>query len=415
MDFRTPRILCTWTAILLLTLSACAKQKTSSSVFEKAGEECAADVIPNQYMVRYVDGSNSIEHANSDQEFMDGFITQNLARIEFAEPDYRIHSKSATLQGAGGPIDNWGVERIGAHQLWAQNIRGAGVNVAVVDTGMDIRHPQLSNRVMVNTNEVAGNGIDDDHNGLIDDYYGFDYANNKGLTADNQYHGTHVAGIIAAYHTDAAAGAHNYVQGTAPESKILPLAFLDKNGEGSMSTGVTAIKYAVSRGVRVINASWGGSGCSRTLRDTIEALDAKNVLFVAAAGNDSLNIDRSKEYPASFELAAQITVGATGNHDIMADYSNYGAHSVHIFAPGTAIISTIPGAQAASLSGTSMATPFVTAAAALLLSAEPTATNAQLRKAFYAAAFKQSSYLNASLGRLDLRQALVELRRQMGK
>lgn len=401
--------------LMTLTLSACSKQKTSSDVFEKASEECVADVIPQRFIVRYVDGHTEVVSAESEREFLNGFVTDNLDRIEFAEPDYIVRASAPTVRGLVNSADNWGLIRVGADQLWAQNIRGAGVAVAVVDSGMDVQHPQLASRVLINNNETPGNSIDDDGNGLIDDYYGYDYVAGQGLTADNQYHGTHVSGIIAAHHSDNQAGPSAHVQGMAPEAKILPLAFLNSNGAGPMSNGVLAIRYAVQRGVRVINASWGGSICSRSLRDEIAGLDGKNVLFVAASGNEALNIDRFKTYPASLQLAAQITVGATGENDLMSDYSNYGSQTVHLFAPGTEIVSTIPGNQMASLSGTSMAAPMLTGAAALLLSAEPQATNAQLRQAFYNSAFKQPIYMNASRGRLDMRQALAELRRLMGK
>ncbi len=401
----------------LLALSACSQQKTSSPVYEKAAEECLSDVIPQQFVVHYTNGEMAVVHAASEEAFIDGFVSENLARIEFAEPDYKVRTpvlRANSVRQAAGLNDNWGVARINAPALWQQNVRGAGITVAVVDSGLDVTHPQMASRVLINSNEIPDNGIDDDQNGLTDDYYGWDYVANKPLTDDYQYHGTHVSGIVAAHHTDSSAGAQNYVQGAAPEAKILPLAFLNKNGDGAMSNSVRAIAYAIQRGARVINASWGGAFCSRSLRDMIATLDAKNVLFVAAAGNEAINIDRFKTYPASLNFPALISVGATGENDIMADFSNYGAESVHIFAPGSQIISTIPNSMMAGLSGTSMAAPFVSGAAALLLSAEPTATNAQLRQALYATSFRQHTYMNASRGRMDLREALAELRRRMG-
>jgi subtilisin family serine protease len=177
-----------------------------------------------------------------------------------------------------------------------------------------------------------------------------------------------------------------------------------------MLNGVYAIQYAVKRGAKVINASWGGAGCSRSLKETIAGLQAQGVIFVSAAGNDSSNIDRTPMYPASLDYAAQIVVGATGDHDHMAEYSNYGAQHVHIFAPGSEIVSTYPGGGLASLSGTSMATPFVSGAIALLLSAQPTADVVKIRQALYASAIKRGEYINASQGRMDLTQALNFLR-----
>lgn len=416
--FRTP-LHTVFVLLALLTLSACGQQKTSSSSFEKPTEECYADVIPQQFLVRFTNGESVVVRAQSEKAFLDGYMTENLDRIEFAEPDYMVKAMPASseVRAASGTMNNWGMAKIGADTFWQQNIRGAGVSVAVIDTGMDVQHPQLASRVLINTNEINGNGIDDDGNGKVDDYYGWNYVPDKNtgretpLTGDNQYHGTHVSGVVAAHHTDTTAGPQNYVQGAAPEAKILPLAFLDENGDGAMSAAVRAINYAVERGVRVINASWGGKYCSRTLRDTIATLDAKNVLFIAASGNEGWNIDRTKVYPASLNFPALFTVGATGEFDLMSEFSNYGTKSVHIFAPGTQIISTFPNGQAANLSGTSMAAPFVTGAMALLLSAAPTATNTQLRQAIYNTAFKNSNYMNASMGRMDVRQARTELLR----
>lgn len=407
----------TFIATALFTLSACSSQKTSTSVYEKSEiAECLADAIPQQFVVTQTNGETIVIHAESEQAFLDGYVTENLDKIKFAEPDYKVRAQGKVSAMDASAADNWGTIRVGADALWAQNVRGAGVIVSVVDTGLDISHTQLSGQIAINNNEIPNNHTDDDGNGLVDDYNGYDFVNARGLTDDNQYHGTHVAGIILAQHNDNAAGAGADMQGIAPDAKIIPLAFLNADGDGNMSDGVKAIKYAVARGARVINASWGGRTCSRSLRDVIATLDEKNVFFVAAAGNDAWDIDRTRQYPASLDLPALFTVGATGDHDVMADYSNYGKKAVHIFAPGTNITSTVPKkyGKLGTLSGTSMAAPFVSGAAALLLSAEPTATNAQLRKAFYLSAYKQNQYKNASLGRLDLRQTLLELRRQMG-
>lgn len=402
-------------SVSLLTVTACGQQKTSSQSFAKPAEECVADVVPGQFIAKFKDGSIHVVKAVTTESFLKGYATEHLEEIQFSEPDYFVRQNSSPTAQAEAPTtaDNWGPSRIGADELWAAGIRGSGVIVAVVDSGMDLTHPSLKNQVAVNPNEVPGNGVDDDHNGIVDDVGGVDFLTNKPLKGDYQMHGSHVAGIIAAEHSDNLATNETYVQGVAPEAKILPLAFLNSDGNGLISDGVRAIKYAVTRGAKVINASWGAPVCSKSLLDTVNSLASKNVIFVSAAGNDSTNIDRNKEYPASVNAPTQITVGATGFNDLLAEYSNYGLSSVHIFAPGTSIISTVPGGMA-SLTGTSMATPFVAGAVALLLSAEPTATPAQIRQAIYASAYKQSTYINASNGRLDLRHALTELRHLMG-
>lgn len=410
--------------VLLLFLSgltACGKQRSSSAAFEKAGDDCLADVIPNSFVVKYFDGRSERIIADSKEEFIAGYLKENLESIEYAEHDFKVKIADVVSPRAlqTGFADNWGVTRVNAQALWQQDVRGAGVIVAVVDTGMEINHPQLRKQVATNPGELgvdslgrdkSSNGVDDDGNGFIDDSAGWDFTINSPLTKDYTGHGTHVAGVVAAAHTDTNAQAASYVQGIAPSAKILPLAFLDDSGSGSMLDGVLAIQYAVKRGAKVINASWGGASCSRSLKDTIAQLESQGVIFVSASGNDGANIDRMPMYPAALSFPAQIVVGATGERDYMAEYSNYGPIHVHLFAPGTDIVSTFPGGAMASLSGTSMAAPFVSGAVALLLSAEPNANVAKIRQALYSSATRRSEYLNASQGRMNLGQALTFLR-----
>ncbi len=409
------------------SLSACGVDKVASSTFEKPDDECIGAAIPNQFLVHRKDQTTLVVHANSKDEFINGYLTENLADVEFAEYDYRVHSPKAVVAPSSvgtGAVDNWGVIRISADKLWAKGYRGDGVVVAVVDTGTDINHPQLRNQIYTNLGEVgldangkdkSINGIDDDSNGYIDDVTGWNYIDNSNLKKDNSIHGTHVSGIIAAAHSDTVAKATSYTQGVAPGAKILPLAFLDGDGGGSMSDGVRAIQYAVQQGASVINASWGGTQCSRTLKEEIKSLAAKNIAFVAAAGNDGSDVDRLPEYPASLNLEAQFTVGAVGSHDFMTTFSNYGVHAVHIFAPGTNVISTLPDSQLGALSGTSMSTPFVAGAIALLASAVPNAKLSEIRTALYRSAMHDSQFLNASQGRIDLASALNELLATVGQ
>jgi|GEM_PF-3227453 len=236
---------------------------------------------------------------------------------------------------------------------------GNSVTVGVLDTGIDIGHEDLKNNIYINSNELL-NGKDDDGNGYIDDINGWNFVNNEGdvfsySTIDT--HGTHVAGIIAAE-------ANNLgIRGVAPEIKILPLKFI--NGTfGYTSDAIEAIEYAQKMGVKIINCSWGGSEYNHALKDAIQN---SGILFVCAAGNRGQDIDINPVYPAGFDLPNIITVSSVNNKGNISTFSNYGLKS-DIAAPGENIISTIPGNKYNMMSGTSMAAPYVSGTASLILS-----------------------------------------------
>jgi subtilisin family serine protease len=411
--------------------TACSSTTSSSSnsrsgnTFQapSANDPCAEKVVKNQYLVHWKGGEISKERAADDATFVRDFVEVYKDDIIVAEPEYRLsipeHIDSMINAAKVTRADNWGVIKVAAEKIWSRGHFGAGVIVAVIDTGIDRLHPQLSNQLAINAGEIgldkngkdkSANGIDDDGNGYIDDWNGYNFVSNSGDPTDDNGHGTHVSGIIAAEHHDAVAQAASYVQGLAPQAKLLPLKFLDKAGGGNLSDAIRAIDYAVALGAQVINASWGGEGCSVTLKDRVLGLANHNILFVAASGNEGLDLDSQRRYPASFDFLSQITVGATGLFDSMADYSNFGDHSVHLFAPGTLVISTFPNAAMAALSGTSMATPFVTGTAALIYSAHPGAKLAQVRQALLGSVLQKSEYHNESLGRLDMTTILQNFR-----
>lgn len=411
-----------------LVLLNCAKTPDAQTVYPKPEGSCVDQAVEGAHLVRWKSGRVTRERGGSREEFIAKFVQSRLDQIDLVEPDYRVSLERPSTSGQAradalsvpstSVADNWGAERIGASVAWQKNARGQGVTVAVVDSGADVNHPQLKNQLMHNSGEEgvdkngldkASNGIDDDGNGLVDDAVGYNFSNESGLLDDQVGHGTHVSGIIAAEHSDSQAGSSDHVQGIAPKAKILPLQFIDGSGGGTLFNAMRAIDYASERGAKIINASWGGSGCSKLLHDQILGLQDKGVIFVAAAGNSDANIDYAPEYPAAYNLVSQITVGAVGLFDSRADFSNYGDQAVHLFAPGVDIVSTIPGGKMAALSGTSMATPIVAGALADLLSLHPSATIAQLRSALYQASVHSSSYRNASQGRLNLASALSAL------
>ena len=241
-----------------------------------------------------------------------------------------------------------------------------GTLVAIIDTGVDYTHPELSSRMWVNPGEIPGNGIDDDKDGFVDDIHGANFVSGTGNPMDDNGHGTHVAGIIAAT-------ANNGIGlvGVNPNTRIMALKFLDSQGFGDLTGAISALDYAVSKGALISNNSWGGAGFSATLSDAISRARLKGHIVVAAAGNDSLNIDTSASYPASFSQDNVVVVASTSAQDRLSWFSNYGATGVDLGAPGEAILSTLPGGKYGTLTGTSMATPFVTGALSLLWDRRP--------------------------------------------
>ncbi len=253
---------------------------------------------------------------------------------------------------------------IDAPEAWELHRDASGVIVAVIDTGVDITHPDLQGIIWVNEDEIPDNGIDDDGNGYIDDVYGWDFYHDDNTVfdpADGDDHGTHVAGTIAAVANNATG-----VAGIAWGARIMPLKFLGPDG-GSTAAAIQAITYAAQNGATLSNNSWGGGGYSEALRLAIEEA---GTLFVAAAGNDALDNDIIPHYPSSYDLDNVIAVAASDWEDGLASFSNYGRQSVDLAAPGFWILSTVPGAYD-WFAGTSMATPHVAGAAALLIAAFP--------------------------------------------
>ncbi len=277
----------------------------------------------------------------------------------------------ADVPDLGG--NNWGADLVKAPESWAKGYTGKGVVVAVLDTGVDYNHQDLSSNIWTNSKEIPGNGKDDDGNGYIDDYYGWNFDGNNNSTLDVNGHGTHVSGTIA--------GVNNGygVTGIAYDSKIMPVKVLDDEGSGSYSAIAKGIYYAVDNGADVINLSLGGGRSNDTLQKAIEYASNKGVIVVMAAGNDGSS---QPAYPARYADKYGIAVGAVDQKKNLADFSNRaGAKQLtYVTAPGVNIYSTLPGNEYASYSGTSMATPHVAGVVALMLSANPNLSDAQIRQ-----------------------------------
>ncbi len=290
-------------------------------------------------------------------------------KVEYAEPNFILHALEIPNDPAFSNL--WGLNNTGqtggksdadidAPEAWDKNKGSKNIIVAIIDTGIDYEHPDLKDNIWINNGEIPGNGVDDDNNGFVDDVHGWDFRNNDSDPMDDNRHGTHCAGTIGAVGNNSEG-----VVGVNWQVQLMALKFLDASGSGSTSDALEAIIYAVDNGAKILSNSWGGGGFSQSLKDAIEYADQHNALFVAAAGNSSSDNDQSPSYPASYDVENVISVAASNDRDYLASFSNYGARTVDLAAPGESILSTVPGNGYQYLSGTSMATPHVSGAAAL--------------------------------------------------
>ncbi|MFZ0033988.1 MAG: S8 family serine peptidase [Sedimentisphaerales bacterium] len=345
--------------------------------------------------------------------------------ILYAEPDYKRELYGVPNDTRFGEL--WGMNNTGqsggtpdadidAPEAWNISTGSSSVVVAVTDTGVDYTHPDLTANMWVNPGEIPGNGIDDDGDGFIDDVYGCDTGSNDGNPMDNSAeagHGTHVSGTIGAVGNNARG-----VAGVCWNVKIMAVKIADANGVLYDSAIIGGIQYAINKNAKVINASWGGYGYSQAEYDVISAARGAGILFVAAAGNNGGNNDSMPLYPASFNLDNIIAVMATTNTDGRAFYSSYGLTSVDLGAPGGAgyggsgdILSTLPGGGYGFMAGTSMATPHVAGACALLLSIDPSLTYTDVKQTLLDKSDPLPSLtgLCVSGGRLNLYKAAYEI------
>ncbi|MDD5064204.1 MAG: S8 family serine peptidase [Phycisphaerae bacterium] len=350
--------------------------------------------------------------------------------ILYAEPVYKCR-KSAVPNDARFS-DLWGLHNTGqeggtadadidAPEAWDLDTGDGSVVVAVIDSGVDYTHSDLAANMWHNPGEIPGNGIDDDGSGFIDDYYGCDTGSNDANPMDDSAdpgHGTHVSGIIGAVGNNGIG-----VTGVCWNVKIMAVKIAADDGTLYYNAAIDGIEYAVSKGAKVINASWyldPSSGFPQALYDAIEAAENAGVLFVTGAANDDRSIDAMPYYPASYTLDNVISVMATSNIDEKAYYSNFGLISVDLAAPGgeqyddgdpRGILSTIPGNQYEYYQGTSMAAPYVAGACALLWTADPNLTYTDVKGFLmdYSDPLASLTGLCATGGRLNLYNSLHEV------
>lgn len=334
-------------------------------------------------------------------------LLQTLPEIEYAEPDYFVHHMGIPNDPSFGQL--WGMNNsnnfdIDAPQGWDIFTGDANFRVAVIDTGVQYTHPDLAANIWINPGEIAGNNIDDDGNGYVDDVRGWDFANNDNNPMDDNGHGTHCAGTVAAVGNNGVG-----VAGVAWLAKIVPLKFLGANGSGSISAALNCLQYCTRTGVKVSNNSWGGGGFSSSFQSALTQAAAIGHVFVAAAGNNGSNNDNSPSYPASYTNDNVIAVASITSSGARSSFSNFGVTSVDVGAPGSNVFSTYPTNSYTSLSGTSMASPHAAGVVTMVYAQNPNWTYQQVRSRVLTTVRRISSMngVVASGGIVNLASALV--------
>jgi subtilisin family serine protease len=343
-------------------------------------------------------------------------IARSDPAVLYAEPDWEVHAYLVpndprftelwALRNTGQTGGTAGSD-IRATQAWDTFTGSTDVLIGVIDTGVDYTHPDLAANIWTNAAEANGvEDVDDDGNGYVDDIHGYDFVNNDGDPMDDHFHGTHCSGTIGAV------GDNGFgVVGVNWRCKIAGIKFLDQGGGGSLSGALSAVQYAVAIGADLTSNSWGGAFTSQALHDAVAVAGQHGQLFVCAAGNSGANLDSpaSTAMPAELDLPNVITVAASDHSDQRASFSNYGATTVDVAAPGVNVLSTVLQGGYAAFNGTSMACPHVAGVCALLFGRYPGISYVTVRDLIlnYSDPLPQFEAITASGGRLNALASLT--------
>ena len=335
-----------------------------------------------------------------------------MPNIEYAEPNYNVYEFSEPNDTYYQNGKQAVLDLIGAKKLWDFDIDCSDVAVGVMDSGIQTNHEDLIDNIWVNTGEIVGDGIDNDGNGYIDDIYGWNCGDSDGDVSYVSNHGVHVAGIVSAV-TDNSKG----VASVARNAKIASIKIFNSSGKSTLSYIIEGINYAKKNDINIINCSFGGAGWGSTsvsiVKSAIEAVP--DIFFVIAAGNIATSTpqpdnDRTAVYPSQLtkDLDNVISVANTTSSDELSSTSHYGATSVDIAAPGTVIYSTIPTSSYGTMSGTSMATPMVASAVAVMRAVNPNISAKEIKETLCSSSDKLSALTGKVIsgGRLNAYNAV---------
>ncbi|MGI9448567.1 MAG: S8 family serine peptidase, partial [Pirellulales bacterium] len=375
-----------------------------------------ADPIGNSFFRLRTSGISTSDVVNWARNNQDNFLFEPdlPIQVETSSNDpslWRLYGLNNYGQAGGAPDAD-----IDATDAWDITTGSRDVVIGVIDSGVDITHPDLAANIWVNPGETPNNGVDDDGNGFIDDVNGWDFYDDDNSPNDGNGHGTHVAGTIGAV------GNNNLgIVGVNWQVSLLPLRFLGNDGSGWTSDAVAAVNYATMLkrdfdiNVAATNNSWGGGGYSRTLDRAIQAANDEGIMFIAAAGNQGTNNDANPSYPTNYSSPNVISVAALNRSDNLASFSNYGATTVDVGAPGVSIYSTLPGNSYGFFSGTSMAAPHVAGVVGLLNAAKPGISVTEVNNAILNTVDPLQSLNGKTLtgGRVNAASALTSLLGQL--